>query len=235
MNTSTEPLAAPTPGALINEALTPLQIPNLLLRAPFLGFAPRGRGERVLVVPGFGATNASTVVIRRYLSFLGYQPTGWTQGLNDGDVPRLLDELTAHVVKLARDEPIHLVGWSLGGYLAREVARDRPDCVRRVVTLGSPVVGGPKYTSVARIFDDRSGALDEIEQLVDARYASPLTVPVTAVYSKLDGVVAWQACIDHRSPSVEHVEILSTHAGLGFSPDALSIMADRLAQPVTAH
>ncbi len=235
MTTQNQPLAAPAPSALMNEALTLLQFPNLLLRAPFLGFAPRGRGERVLVVPGFGATNASTVVIRRFLEYLGYQPTGWTQGVNDGDVPRLLDELTEHVDGLAQDEPIHLVGWSLGGYLAREVARDLPHRVRRIVTLGSPVVGGPKYTSVASIFDDQPGALDAIEEIVDARYASPLTVPVTAVYSRLDGVVAWRACIDERSPNVEHVEIVSTHAGLGFSPDALSIIADRLAQPVASH
>ena len=97
-------------------------------------------------------------------------------------------------------------------------------------TLGSPVVGGPKYTAVAGAFASERGALDDIERLVDERYAVPLEVPVTAVYSRLDGVVSWQACIDHYSPNVEHIEVTSSHAGFGFSPDAFRIMADRLAR-----
>jgi hypothetical protein len=72
-------------------------------------------------------------------------------------------------------------------------------------------------------------SLDDIERLVDERYAVPLTVPVTAIYSKADGIVSWQACIDERSPDVEHIEIFSSHTGLGFSTQAYRIIADRLA------
>lgn len=218
---------APPPSALLNETLTALELPRLFLQAARLARAPRGTGQRVLVLPGFGADDASTALIRGYLGFLGYRATGWGLGRNDADVLTLLERLRDRVVQLAVDGPVRLVGWSLGGYLAREVARDAPDAVCRVVTLGSPVVGGPKYTSVARLFS----GLDEIEALVDARYDRPLTVPVTAIYSRLDGVVSWQACIDERSPNVEHVEVSTTHIGLGFSPQVLRIIAARFALP----
>jgi len=219
----------PTALTLLNEALTPLQLSLFLMQAPALAMAPRGNGERVLVWPGFGAGNSSTTVLRGYLRYLGYQAEGWQLGSNNGDVLNQLERLKTDLLATPLSEPVTLVGWSLGGYLAREVARDCPELVKRVVTLGSPVVGGPKYTAVARAFAQRGESVDEIERLVDARYETPLTVPVTAIYSKADGVVAWQACIDERSPDVEHVEVFSSHIGLGFSPQALRILADRLA------
>jgi len=225
-------ISPPSASRLANEALTALEFPRLLLRAPELAFAPRGRGESVLVWPGFGAGDSSTLPLRGYLSYLGYRPRGWGIGTNSGNVLDLLDQLREnlrdHVHR--QERPVDLIGWSLGGYLAREVARDCPELVRQVITLGSPVVGGPKYTAVARMFEGRGESVDLIEALVDARYQVPLTVPVTAIYSKLDGVVAWEACIDDRSANVEHVEVVSTHLGLGFSSEALAIIARRLAR-----
>ncbi len=223
-------ISPPPRTALFNEAFTGLELPRLLAQAPALAAAPRGRGERVLVWPGFGAGDTSTTPLRGYLRYLGYDVRGWGLGRNDGDVLALLDSLVALLEDASRDAPVSLVGWSLGGYLAREVARECPERVSQVITLGSPVVGGPKYTAVADAFDGRGMTLDTIEALVDARYDEPLKVPVTAIYSKFDGVVAWQACIDERSPNVEHIEVLSTHIGLGFSAPALQIIARRLAQ-----
>ena len=231
MNIQIRSIAAPAPSSMLLEALTPWQFSRLLFQAPQLARAPRGNGERVLVWPGFGAGNSSTSVLRNFLRYLGYDARGWQLGRNDGDVLSMLDVLAEQVAREAADAPVSLVGWSLGGYLAREVARDLPQSVRRVVTLGSPVVGGPKYTAVANFFDGRGNSLDDIERLVDERYEKPLTVPVTAIYSKLDGVVAWEACIDERSPNVEHVAVTSSHTGLGFSPDAYAILAERLARP----
>lgn len=224
-------LSAPSRGALLNEWLTPLQFSLSLPQLPALAGAPRGNGDPVLVWPGFGAGNASTAVLRRFLRYLGHDAQGWPLGQNDGDVLAMLEFLGKALHKAAANGPVNLVGWSLGGYLAREVARDYPHLVKRVVTLGSPVVGGPKYTAVANFFNNQQGALDEIERAVDERYAKPLQVPVTAIYSKADGVVAWRACIDQQSPDVEHVEVISSHVGLGFAPQALRIVADRLARP----
>ena len=222
-------LTAPAPSALLNEWLTPLQLSFALPQLPALATAPRGSGEPVLVWPGFGAGNASTVILRRFLRYLGHDPRGWPLGRNNGDVLAMLGALGNELERVAASGPVNLVGWSLGGYLAREVARDYPHLVKRVITLGSPVVGGPKYTAVASFFNSQPGALDDIERAVDERYQIPLQVPVTAIYSKVDGVVAWQACIDQLSPDVEHVEVTSSHVGLGFAPQALRVVADRLA------
>ena len=222
------PIQPPPRSALLNETLTPLQLGSLALQSPMLASAPRGRGERVIVLPGFGASDASTAVLRTFLNYLGYRASGWGLGRNEGDVLALLERVKDSVLRL--DDPVHLIGWSLGGYIAREVARDIQNDVASVITLGSPVVGGPKYTAVASMFEAADGTLDDVEQMVAERYAQPLTVPVTAIYSKLDGVVSWRACIDSWSPNVEHIEVLSTHAGLGFSAHAFRIIARKLAE-----
>jgi pimeloyl-ACP methyl ester carboxylesterase len=210
-----------------------LEFPRLLLRAPALARAPRGDGAPVLVLPGFATGDGATSLLRAYLSFLGHDVHPWGLGRNDGDVPRLLALVVARVTALARatGRPVRLLGWSLGGYLAREVSREVPADVDRVVTLGSPVVGGPKYTLTARAYRRRGIDLDAIEAAVDAREAVPLTRPVSAIYSRRDGVVAWQACLDERNGCVEHVEVSSTHLGLAFSPDVYLVVARRLAGP----
>ena len=171
-------------------------------------------------------------MLRAYLALLGYRPVGWGLGRNGGDVPELLPRVVDRMEDLAQasGEPIRLVGWSLGGVLAREAARDRPNSARRVVTLGSPVVGGPKYTAVAEAYRRQGIDLDAIEAEVAERNRQPLEVPVTALYSRRDAVVAWRACIDRDAPNVEHVEVAATHLGLGFSAEVFEIIADRLAR-----
>jgi pimeloyl-ACP methyl ester carboxylesterase len=190
---------------------------------------PRGRG-RVLVVPGFGTGDRVTVVVRQTLRSLGYDARGWGLGRNGGDVETLLPQLARVVVEAAAEGPITLVGWSLGGYLAREVARDDPDSVQQVITLASPIIGGPKYTAAAQHYRSRGIDLDDIEAKVEARNAVPLRVPVLALYSEHDDVVCPAACIDHHTPGVEHVRVNQCkHASFGFSPDVLRILAERLA------
>ena len=208
------------------------ELPLLLARSRRLRQQPRGHGEPVLVAPGFGASDASTALLRAYVARLGYDVSGWGLGRNTGAVPELLPQLVEQVARLGarHDTEVRLVGWSLGGYLVREVAREVPHLVHRVVTLGSPVVGGPKYTTVGAIYQRQGLDLDEVERIVDARYDVPLQVPVTAVYSKSDRIVAWQACIDDRSPDVEHVEVRSTHLGLGISADVYEVVARALAR-----
>lgn len=230
-----EVIQAPNPIGLLAEARGLLELPNLLIRFPRLSKQPRGQGQRVLVLPGYGAGDASTAVLRAYVRFLGYQPRGWGLGRNTGEVPELLPRVGERLEELAREEggPIGLIGWSLGGYLAREAARERPRAARQVITLGSPVVGGPKYTAVASAYRRRGVDLDAIEAEVAARNRQPLETPVTAVYSRSDGVVAWQACIDRHAQNVEHVEVETAHLGLGFSPAVFEIIAERLARQET--
>jgi len=170
----------------------------------------------VLVLPGFGTGDASTAVLR--------------------DVPALLArvlERLDHIAAEAR-RPVALIGWSLGGVLAREAARERPAAARLVITLGSPVIGGPKYTAVAGFYRLQGLDLDAVEAQIEDRNRQPLATPVTAIYSRSDGVVAWRACIDRHTPDVDHVEVAVTHLGLGFSPRVFEIIAKRLARPEAA-
>lgn len=216
---------------MLREGMFLLELPRLLLRFPALARQPRGRGEPVLVLPGFGAGDASTGVLQGYLRLLGYRARGWGLGTNSGDVRRLLPRVVQRLEHLSREDaqPVRLIGWSLGGVLAREAARQRPDLVERVITLGSPVVGGPKYTTAAGLYRSQGVDLDALETEIEARNRTALPVPVTAIYSRADGVVAWRACIDPHHPEVEHVEVATTHLGLGFSPDVYAIIAQRLA------
>ena len=223
-------LKPPSPAEIFNEAFTALEIPKLLMNAPGLAELTTRNPRQVMVLPGFGAGDVSTGPIRGYLSYMGHKVRGWERGLNLQDVEATLYELVTEVEKRTRnqDQPAVLVGWSLGGYLAREVARELPDRIEQVFTLGSPVIGGPKYTQVAAVYRAQGIDVDWIEQAIKLREAVTLTTPVTAIYSKSDGVVAWRACIDEHSPNVEHLEINASHIGLGISADAYRIIASRL-------
>ncbi len=207
-----------------------MRLPLFWLRTR--GALPRGHG-RVVVLPGFATGDGSTIVLRTTLRSLGYDVSGWGLGRNGGDVDELLPRVTEVIAAAASDGPVSVLGWSLGGYLAREVARDIPASVRQVITLASPVIGGPKYTAAARFYRDQLGVdLDHIETRVAARNAVPLTVPVLALYSRSDNVVCPAACLDHHSPHVEHRRLdRCAHASFGFSPDVLRIVAERLANP----
>jgi pimeloyl-ACP methyl ester carboxylesterase len=126
-------------------------------------------------------------------------------------------------------QKVHLIGWSFGGYLARELARERADLIGQVITMGTPVIGGPKYTVVARRFHRRGIDLEALAAEVEMRNRVAITIPVTALYSRRDAVVAWQACIDANAQNVEHIEVRTTHFGFGFSPEVYKIIAQRLA------
>jgi len=229
-----EKIIPPSPIGLIREGLGLVELAKFLWRFPDLARQPRGNGETVLVLPGYGTDDLITTALRTYLKYLGYLPLGWGLGRNDGRVRDLVGKILKRVAAEYRrtGRPVKLIGWSLGGFMAREVARERPDRVERIITLGSPVVGGPKYTVVAGNYRKMGYDLDAIAAEIEKRNQVPLDVPVTAIYSKRDYVVAWQACIDRVSGNVEHIEVRTTHLGLGFSPDVYRIIARRLAKPV---
>lgn len=202
-------------------------LPGLFARG-----TPWGDGTHVLVVPGFMTSDRSTLAIRAFLRRQGYRPHTWDLGRNHGGVyellPRVVERLDAIVARAGA--PVALVGWSLGGVLAREAARHRPRDVRRIVTMGTPVVGGPKYTLAAEYYRKKGIDVDAIERDVAERNAVPHPVPLSAIYSKNDHVVAWRAQLDDNPANdVRHVEVSATHAGLGFSAEALKRLAEELA------
>ncbi|MEM7606574.1 MAG: hypothetical protein AAF411_14550 [Myxococcota bacterium] len=194
------------------------------------------RGEaNVTVIPGFLTGDSATWMLRRRLRRLGHRVRGWGLGLNRGNVEALVPAL---VERTARDaqrmgEPLHLVGWSLGGFLAREVARETPKSVAQVITLASPIVGGPKYTSAAHRYRQRGVDLDAIERQVAERdQTHPLRRPVTAIWSRRDSVVCPASCIDRVNDHVRHVEVDCAHASFAFDDAVLAIVAQTLASPL---
>ena len=202
-----------------------------MLRFPDLARQPRGRGEPIIIVPGYGAGDGSTTLLQLYLRFLGYQAHGWGIGRNSGDAAELLPRILKRLMSFSRStgQKVVIIGWSLGGYLGREAARERPDLVRQVITLGTPVVGGPKYTAAARVYRRRGFDVEVLAAEVELRKQICLRTPVTAIYSRADGIVSWEACIDRAAANVEHIEVTTTHLGFGFSADVYKIIAQRLA------
>jgi len=225
-----EPISPP--GRL--DTLQELRLPIDVLRwAPSWLTMKSGRATQprtAILCPGFGAGPRSMRVMESFLRRRGHRARDWGLGRNTGDARQLRAQLKGVVEEsiAAHAEAVVLVGWSLGGYIAREYAREHPDEVRKVITLGSPVIGGPRYTATADWYRSQGHDLDEIDRAIAARYTTPLRVPVTAIYSRRDGVVAWRACIDHWSPNVRHIEVSETHVGLGFAPRVLALVADEL-------
>jgi esterase/lipase len=233
---NTDSLQPPPRSGLIREARGVLELPRLFLRFPSLARQPRGNGQPVLIIPGYGAGDASTALLKTYLRYLGYQVRGWGRGGKSRDVPELLRRAIKRVISFAHksQQTVQIVGWSLGGYLAREAARDLPDLVQQVITLGTPVIGGPKYTVFADMFRSRGIDVEAIASEIEVRSRVTLDTPVTAIYSRMDGVVTWEACIDHQGSNVEHIEVTTSHLGFGFSPDVYKIIAQRLATGAAA-
>jgi pimeloyl-ACP methyl ester carboxylesterase len=197
--------------------------------------APRGDGHPVLVLPGLLAEDASTATMRVYLRSLGYEVHGWRLGRNLGPTPAILDGMTARLEALHRasGRSVSLVGWSLGGIFARELARSRPALVRQVITLGSPFGLSNPGDSRADAAYRRLGMLHVSPDSIPRheRLSRPIPVPTTAVYSWLDGVVPWRACINIAGRRSENVEVYSSHLGLGHNAAVLWVIADRLTQP----
>jgi len=201
--------------------------------AGWLACAPRGDGHGVLVLPGLLATDMSTALLRRYLRWLGYDVHGWRLGRNVGPTATVLDSLPRALADLADASggPVSLIGWSLGGIYARELARDHPEQVRQVITLGSPFrLTDPRQSRADNSYRRRS-YLHARGARTREQVAEPITVPSTAVYSKSDGIVAWQTCIEPVTELHENVEVRCGHLAFGVDPPTLWLIADRLAVP----
>ena len=226
------PLVPPSRALLLGEALMGLDLLRGLIGSTRK--LPRGSGP-VMVIPGFQASDFETLLLRRKLERLGYAVYGWGLGRNHGKTGKLLPKLVEKVLALQARHgcTVKLIGWSLGGVLARDVAREAPQAVEQIVTLGSPIVGGPKFTIFAKGYRKQGADIDQLAANADAREASrPLPCPVTAIYTKRDGIVAWGACIDSHHANVRHLETSATHFGMPFHPEVLEQIASALANPI---
>jgi pimeloyl-ACP methyl ester carboxylesterase len=205
------------------------ELAALLPLLPLLARTPRGDGHPVLVLPGYLASDYSTRPLRAFLRDRGYHAHAWRLGRNRGPGPEIVAGLAARLRQLRarHGRAVSLVGWSLGGIYARELARRLPDDVRQVITLASPF-RDPSATNVARLLGPRpSGDVDALA----ARLRLPLSVPSTSILSRSDGIVAWRSCLEEEGPRRENVVVESSHCGMGHHVAALAVIADRLAQP----
>jgi pimeloyl-ACP methyl ester carboxylesterase len=205
---------------------------TLPLAAPWLWFAPRGDSHGVLVLPGLLASDSSTALLRRYLRLLGYKVRGWSLGRNLGPTDDVLDGMPAMLSALVSDTggPVSVIGWSLGGIYARELARRHPGQVRQVITLGSPFALSDSGRSYAdRAYERRARLHAAAGVPTRQEIRRPIPVPSTAVYSRRDGIVSWQACIEPETDLHQNVEVRCAHLGFGVDPATLWLIADRLA------
>lgn len=230
-------LGAPGMGLLAMEFRAFWEFGAVLPAWPALQRAPAGDAHPVIVFPGLAASDMSTMPLRKYLQSLGYAVTGWQQGSNFGPRAGVLDAIKrlVHETHAASGRKVSLVGWSLGGIYAREIAKELPDSVRGVITLGTPFAGNPRSTHAWRLYEMVSGREIERESEAFELHKAP-PVPTTSIYSKTDGIVAWQGSIQSNAPEfghpqTENIEVLASHFGIGLNPSAWWAVADRLSQP----
>lgn len=221
----------PSRGLLFLEGRVVLEWAALLPALPLLRRAPRGDEQPVLVLPGFMASDVSTGVLRRFLAQLGYRAHGWGLGRNVGPSSEMAQGLALRLEELRRryGRRVSVVGQSLGGIYARELARRFPDDVRQVITLASPFQD-PEATNVPSALLVRRRQHPD-ERAFRERLRAPLPVPSTAIYSRTDGIVAWRSCCEDPGPQRESIEVESSHLGMGHHPVVLLTIADRLRQP----
>ncbi len=233
MSKRDDQVKAPSKLLFAMEARAPFEVAGHLYLTPLLRrFMPKGDGHPVMVLPGFLASSRSTAVLRWFLKDRGYRAHRWALGRNLGYSEKVDQQMQDRLKRLADDygEPVSLIGWSLGGVFARELARTLPDETRLVISMGSPFRGKGTGTNVAEIYKLIVGHHPtSIDQRLRERIVEPPPVPTTALYSRLDGVTGWRSTMEKIShEQVENIEVGGSHLTFGFNVLALIAIADRL-------
>jgi pimeloyl-ACP methyl ester carboxylesterase len=234
MSATAQTLRPPSKALMLLEGRALHEFGAFLGALPLLSLAPRGDGHPVLVLPGLVASDLSTRPLRSFLNNRGYAASGWRQGRNYGLRDGVQHAMIGLVRELSDDHggKISLIGWSLGGLYARQLAKLMPERVRSVITLGSPFASHPKATNAWRVYELASGhRADEADPRFGGALSEPPPVPTTAIFSRTDGICAWQGCMEKSSVQSESIEVESSHCGMGHHPAVVYAVADRLAQP----
>ena len=207
------------------------------LHMPLQYIAPKGDGHPVMIIPGLGAADGSTYYLRNFIRSLGYRSYTWGQGRNLGPrqgLDNLLSDIHKRIEKIYRandNQPVSLIGWSLGGIYSREVAKIDPSLIRQVITMGTPFKGTAASTNASFLYEILSNDTSHKDPVVLQKISEPPPVPFSSIYSKSDGVVHWKASIEYPAPMIENIEIPgASHLGLGHNPISMYVIADRLTQ-----
>ena len=193
---------------------------------------PKGDGHPVIVAPGFLGGDSSTIPLRRMLCDLGYDARGWGMGQNLSISAKRRTEFGTVVEQAYQTgkRTVSLVGWSLGGLFARQAAKEQPEHVRNVVSLGSPLSGQVEQLFAHRIYKLLNGPIPKADQELKRKLIEPPPVPSTSIYSRSDGVVGWRDCLQADGPLAENIRLPANHFGMGANPAVMKLLADRLAQ-----
>jgi hypothetical protein len=197
---------------------------------------PVGDGHPVVVYPGLAGGALTTSHLRRFLSDSGFTVHDWEGGVNTGPSGIFDDWLHALEQRVrdlhrAHGRKASLIGWSLGGVYAREIAKRCPECVRQVITLGTPFGSLGEGNRAGTVYKLLNREQSHLTPELEARLRECPPVPTTSIFSKTDGIVSWRGCIERKSESSESVEVSASHLGMGTHPQVLRIVANRLAQP----
>lgn len=234
----------PQHGDEVQVAPAPTLLPLLISRAfaeystlvwskPFCSL-PHGDHHPVLALPGFGVNDLSTQPMRQLLRAAGYRTYGWQQGCNLGMRDAVWTRLRQRLQSVAEwngGRRVSLIGWSLGGVYARELAREWPDLVRQVITMGSPINAPPVANHATTPFwwINHHGINGTDCTGFQCRREPP-PVPCTAIYSRSDGIIAWRCAIEKTAPNTENIEVHASHIGFGFNPQVMRVLAKQLAR-----
>lgn len=228
-------IAAPSRALMLLELRAIPELMGFAAALPSLTlFSPKSKDvQPVLVIPGFITSDKSTIALRTFLTLMGYPSYGWDLGRNYGPLPGVEDGLKDRLAEVAEKhgQKVSIIGWSLGGIYARQLAKMMPEHTRQVITLGSPFTGDPRHTNAWKLYQMASGhKVDDRDRHMGGAISQAPEAPTTAIYSKTDGICAWQNCVEEQSASTENIEVKGSHCGLGHNPAVVYAIADRLAQ-----
>lgn len=215
------------PLGLINEWQSIFQVGRIALNYPSLVRKNSGMGQRIILLPGFLANASAMYPMKHFLNQIGYEAEDWGLGINLGNVEKYRNRMLQKLENEDSTEEVTLVGWSLGGVVAREVARMMPDRVSSVFTLGSPLKG-PEYTVVGTSIYGEETSQEIKSTLEELDRTDPIQVPMSIVFSKNDNVVSWPACLDTSSANAKHYEVTSTHFSMLIDPQVWKLLAVHL-------
>lgn len=226
-------LRAPHRLAQLGELSLPVDLFRFGLQWPRLVTAPRGDGRPIYLIPGYGGSELSMRPLEGFLNQINYDVADWSLGRNKGsvdpDIARFIEVAEARFADNG-GQAFTLIGWSLGGIIARETARQCPHLVREVITMGTPIIGGPKYTSPGQRYAKSANIeLDQFEREVHDRNSIGFDQPLTVLYSNRDGIVGPDIAKDIYNPQARNIRVDGGHLGLGFNPKVWRIIADTLA------
>ena len=225
---------APSRALMFLETRALPELGAFFLMQPWLAMTPPGDGHPVLVLPGLLADDRSTRPLRGFLKSRGHAVHGWKLGRNLGLRANVEADMMARIDELFErhgGRKISLVGWSLGGLYARQLVKRAPEKIRCMISLGSPFAGAPQSTNAWQAYELASGRKVSERDLLSEQLADTPPVPTTSIFSRSDGICAWQACLNISGPQAENIEVYGSHLGLGHHPSAVYAVADRLAQP----